>query len=736
MATKRGCRDNDAVNTANHDGAIKVALVGQPNVGKSSVLNAISGSKARVGNFPGVTVEKTVASLRRGNTIVEVTDLPGTYSLKTYSQEEKITGEFLENGDYDVILQVVESANLERNLTFTAELLRLNRPMIIALNMIDEARKDGIEIDEKQLSVILGAPCVKVSATKKEGLQTLIDAIAGGDFKTSQKLAFSDATETAIAEVANFLASCGEDERAVFSDRDLRSIALDLIFGEEKTFAAIHDKALFARLQPALNAALEPLYAKYETRDLGAILLMENRAFAKGAAQETSRQNAPKAKTSLTDKADRVLLHPILGLPIFLFLMWALFQATFTLGEPLMGVIEYGFDALSEIVNANVANEAIRGLLSDGIIGGVGSVIVFLPNIMILFLGIALLETTGYMARAAFLLDGFLHRFGLHGKSFIPLISGFGCSVPAFMATRVLKNDRDRLLTLFIINFMSCGARLPVYVLFVGAFFGAAAAGNALFGIYIGGAIVGLVMAKVLRSFFLRGPDEPFVMELPRYRAPSLLLVWQMVWGKAKMYLRKAGTFILAAALLIWFASSYSVYENQIAAETTIVGATAEIASDQRTTVEIASDQGAAEKAEKARLAQLQLENSYLGAAGKIIQPVFAPFDLDWKASVALVTGLAAKEVIVSTLGVLYSIDMDTSEESETLQQALAAAFALPSAVAFLAFIMFYNPCLAATVVFKNEAGGVKYAALLFVFTTIVAYAAALVAFGVTSLLV
>ncbi|GHS87888.1 ferrous iron transport protein B [Campylobacterota bacterium] len=732
MTAACGCGCSDAA-VKRVGGAIRVALVGQPNVGKSSVLNAISGSKVRVGNFTGVTVEKAMASLRHRGAVYEITDLPGTYSLKTYSQEEKITNEFLESDDYDLILQVVESVNLERNLAFTAELLRLNRPMVIALNMIDEARKDGVEIDEKQLSEILGVQCVKVSATTKEGLSRLIDAIADCPLAPSKKLVFSDVVETAVSEVAEFLKNCGEGDREIFGRTSLRSVALNLIFGDAATFKLIHDKPLYMRLEPALNAAIAPLFDNYQTHDMNAILMLENRSFAKGAALETMRRAAVGAKQTLTDRADRLLLHPILGLPIFLFLMWAMFQATFSLGEVPMEWIESGFGFLGALAAENIASETLRSLIADGVIGGVGSVIVFLPNIMILFLGIALLETTGYMSRAAFLMDGFLHRFGLHGKSFIPLVSGFGCSVPAFMATRTLKNDRDRLLTLFIINFMSCGARLPVLTLFVGAFFAPSVAGNALFGIYIFGAIVGIVFAKVLRTFFLRGPDEPFVMEMPRYRAPSLMLVWMMVWGKAKMYLKKAGTFILAAAVLIWFLSSFPVYEGaEVGA-----GETAAVAVEEGAAESAAEEEDAnAEDEEDVAASSLQLENSYLGSIGRTIQPFFAPFDLDWRASVALVTGLAAKEVIVSTMGVLYAIGTDVAEDDEGLQTALAANYTLPAAFAFLAFIMFYNPCLAATVVFKNEAGGWKYAAFLFAFTTIVAYGMALICYHFVNLIV
>lgn len=387
--------------------------------------------------------------------------------------------------------------------------------------------------------------------------------------------------------------------------------------------------------------------------------------------------------------------------------MWLLFQLTFTLGDIPMGYIEEFFAFIGDGIKANVSNELIASLLADGIIGGVGAVILFLPNIIILFFGIALLETTGYMSRVAFLLDGFFHKFGLHGKSFIPLVTGFGCSVPAFMATRTLRSRKDRLLTLFIINFMSCGARLPVYVLFVGAFFPAEQAGNWLFGIYILGAILGLIMAKILRISVFRGADEPFVMEMPKYRIPNWNLVWFSIYTKAKMYLKKAGTFILAATILIWFASTFPLQKD--------------LQESYAQKIESATTQEAKESLEFELQEQL-IENSYLGKTGQFIEPLFAPLGFDWKMSVALVSGLAAKEVVISTMGVLYSLGGEVDETSSALMETIKNTIPLKVAIGYILFIMIYNPCLAATVVFGKEAGGFKYIVYLFLMTTFVAY--------------
>lgn len=394
--------------------------------------------------------------------------------------------------------------------------------------------------------------------------------------------------------------------------------------------------------------------------------------------------------------------------------MWGLFQVTFEIGSIPMDIIDSFFASLIDSTKEILGDNQLSSVIADGAIAGVGAVILFVPNIVILFLGIALLETTGYMSRVAFLLDGFFHKFGLHGKSFIPLVSGFGCSVPAYMAARTLKNERDRLLTLFIIGFMSCGARLPIYVLFVGAFFSEDNAGNILFLIYISGAILGLFAAKILKVVVFKSKDEPFVMEMPKYRMPSVKLIWHTVSNKALMYMKKAGTFILAASVLIWFASNYPKhleYENSI-----------------NTKIEQANTQD--EKNELANsLVLYKLENSYLGKVGKFSEPLFAPLGFDWKMTVALETGLAAKEIVVSTLGILYGLGEEHDESSSGLIQKIKNNIPLASAMAFIVFVMIYIPCLAASMVFAKEAGGFKYLGYLFVFTTSIAWGLAFVVY-------
>ena len=401
--------------------------------------------------------------------------------------------------------------------------------------------------------------------------------------------------------------------------------------------------------------------------------------------------------------------------------MWALFQVTFEVGSIPMHLIDAVFTWLGDTVGATIANDDIRSLVVDGIIAGVGAVVLFVPNIIILFIGIALLESTGYMSRVAFLLDGFFHKFGLHGQSFIPLVTGFGCSIPAYMSARILKNDRDRLLTLFIIGFMSCGARLPVYVLFAGAFFSAEMAGNVLFIIYILGVFLGLIAAKILKITVFHGVDEPFVMEMPKYRFPSMKLIWHTVVTKTWMYLKKAGTFIAAASMLVWFLSNYP--KNIILQE------------ELNSNIQTAQSEKEISKYIN-NFAGAHLEQSYLGQIGKFIEPVFEPLGLDWKMSVALQTGLAAKEVVVSTLGVLYSLGDDVDEENSSLVDAIAKNIPFASAVSFIVIIMIYLPCLAASIVFTREAGGIKYFFYLLAFTSITAYLLAFIAFNITNALV
>jgi len=701
---------------------IVIALAGQPNVGKSSLINAISDAKLKVGNFSGVTVDKTEVEFkacdkqRCKDYEIHIIDLPGAYSLTEYTIEEKVTKSFIQSNEYDLIVNVVDATNLQRNLLFTTQILETGKKVVVALNMIDEAKKEGIEIDEKQLSKILGVPCIKTSASTGEGIEALKKAIIDTYEKkeTTAKVIYSDPIEEEIDTIVTFF-----KEKKYKSDIPYRHLAVRLLQEDPDVYKKMHDEPIWIELLPIIREALQHLYLHHGTKDLDEIFADEHFAFAKGAKMEVMAIKSMRAK-NMTQKIDKLLINKVLGIPLFLFFMWALFQLTFELGALPMDWIDAGFTWLADQTRVLLGNGELASLVADGMIGGVGAVIMFLPNIIILFIGIALLETTGYMSRVAFLLDGFFHKFGLHGKSFIPLVTGFGCSVPAYMAARTLKNEKDRLITLFIIGFMSCGARLPIYVLFAGAFFGEDQAGNILFLIYISGAMLGLVMAKALKMFVFKGEDEPFVMEMPKYRMPSFKLIWHTVYGQAKSYLSKAGTFILAAAILVWFASNYPKQPELEVQYQTKIEQTQDLKQKSRLDNEF-----------KAKL----LEESYLGKIGKATEPFFAPLGFDWRMSVALEAGLAAKEVVVSTLGVLYSLGDTVTETDNSLLAQIRAQIPLASAIAFIVFVMIYLPCFAASAVFARESGSWKYLVYLFVMTTATAWILSFVAYRVTLLI-
>ncbi|GAA9613252.1 ferrous iron transport protein B [Helicobacter pylori] len=639
---------------------IIVALVGQPNVGKSSLINALSNAHLKVGNFAGVTVDKMEVSLIHKECQITIIDLPGTYALNDFTTEEKVTKDFLEKGQYDLILNVVDSTNLERNLALSAQLLDTNKKILLALNMWDEAQKEGIKINTEKLSQELGVVCVPTSARSKEDRLN---------------------TELLLDEIVR-----------LYSQNTINNESIKV---------------------PSQSFKESLKYSQSAQR----------------IAQSVISENKQNASFEHTYKIDKILMHPRYGIFIFLGFMFIIFSLSFLIGGGVQKALEAGFKFLSDSVKENVANEDLASLVGDGIIGGVGATVSFLPLIVVLYFGISLLETTGYMSRVAFLLDGILHKFGLHGKSFIPLITGFGCSVPAYMATRTLQNYNERLITLFVIGFMSCSARLPIYVLFVGSFFPSSSAGFVLFCIYILGAVVALVMAKLLKLSVFKGQTESFIMEMPKYRLPSSRMIYFSIYTKSLSYLKKAGTYILVGAILIWFMSQYpksDVAMKTYKQESSLV--------DKNTTL---STEAKEEKLKelKAKLDQTNLKNSVVGRGGAYLEKVFSPMDFDWRLSVSLVTGFMAKEVVVSTLGVLFSLG-DQNEKSDAFREILRKEVSVPSGIAFIVFVMFYIPCFAATITFGREAGGIKFVAYLFIFTTVVAYAFSLIAFYATQILV
>ncbi len=607
---------------------IKVALVGQPNVGKSYLVNSISGADLHVGNFTGVTVDKKEVVFERGDYHFEMIDLPGLYSLAAYTPEEEVSKNYIEFEDYDVILNVIDSNQLQRGLVFTLQIADLGKKIVCAFNMYDEFSANGGEIDTDKFEKIMDIKAVNTSAKKKQGIEEL----------------FADVIET--------------------YENDIKP--------------------------------------QRQNRDHN-----ERNTIAKNLVTKISK---PARKETLTERIDKILINPILGLPIFLFFMWAIFQLTFTLGAIPMDYIDAGFGAFGDFIGDLFPQNVVTTALVDGIIPAVGAVAMFLPNILVLFFGINLLEQTGYMARAAYLLDGLLKKFGLQGRSFIPLISGFGCTVPAYMAARTLKNPKDRIITMLVLGFMSCGARLPVYTVLVGAFFAKEIQGNVMFAIYIGGAFMGLIVAKILRTTLFKGKSEPFAMEMPKYRFASLKALVLDLWIKAKMYLKKAGTFIAAAAFIIWFLSYFPANHEQLKK----MDAKIELSTgDQKATLENEKN-------------SYILENSYLAVLGKIIEPIFAPLGFGWKESVAVITGLAAKEVMVSTMAVLYHSDAQDERLTEIIKENITFA----SAVAMILLVMIYSPCLASIGTFFAEVPQWRWRIFYLIYPNVLAWIVAYVGFS------
>jgi len=674
---------------------IIVALVGQPNVGKSHLINSISGAQLHVGNFSGVTVEKKEVEFVRGDYKLKFIDLPGTYSLHTYTPEEEVTKNFLFNEKYDLILNVIDSNQLEKNLILTWQLSDFQKPMVVAFNMYDEFAKEGGEIDTDKFSKLTNIKAGNVSAKENFGLEELFEkVIKTYEEKNIPKVYYSEIIEEEIESLKRKIKSC------TFSKR---FVSVRLLEDDEEMYKFVHEKPWFVDIMNTLKNAKERLRAEFDEDDTKTVLFEERLALAKGIVTQVAKK---AKKETLTEKVDKILIHPILGLPLFLFIMWAIFQATFSLGAIPMEYIDRTFSAFG----ASLAHFLPKGVISEAIVNGVipavGAVVMFLPNILILFLGINLLEQTGYMARAAYIMDGVLKRFGLQGRAFIPLVSGFGCSVPAYMAARTLKNPKDRLITMLVIGFMSCGARLPVYVLLVSAFFRPEIQGNVLFAIYIGGAVTGLMLAKILRIVLFKGEPEPFVMELPKYRFPKLKGILFDLWIKSKLYLKKAGTFIALASLIIWVLSSFpraellKKYENL------------NFKNPQKQELLVQ------------QMNKEILQNSYLADIGKFIEPVFRPLGLTWREDVSLIAGLAAKEVVVSTLSVLYGGKSDSSKETVEI---IRENMSFTAAVAMIIIIMFYSPCLAAMGTFWAEVPQWQWRIFYTIYPNVFAYIAALI---------
>ena len=672
---------------------INVALVGNPNCGKTSIFNIAAHAHEHVGNYSGVTVDEKVGTFQYGGYTFNLTDLPGTYSLSAYSPEELYVRKHLIEKMPDIILNVVDGSNLERNLYLTTQLIDMDITIVMALNMYDELKKSGDKLDIEQLSTLLGMPIVHTTGRNGEGINKLFDTII-------------EVFEGKSTQVRHIHVNHGTElERRIDS---LRTELYNHGFSDELSTRFLSIKLLendsqleqYAKMKDddgsikKLRDELAEEYQKKNNIDIESAITDAKYGFIRGAIAEVYQKNTKSNPHSLTDKIDVLVTNKWLGYPLFLIFIFITFFFTFAIGQYPMNWIDMLFSWLGDTVSNAMPDGPLRSLIVDGIISGVGSVIVFLPNILILYLFISFMEDSGYMARAAFIMDKLMHKMGLHGKSFIPMIMGFGCNVPAIMATRTIEDRKSRLLTMLIIPMMSCSARIPTYLILVGAFFDRHAA-LILTGLYAFGMVMSIVMAKLFSKYFVKGESLPFVMELPPYRMPTSKAVLRHTWEKGKEYLKKMATIILAASIIIW---ALGYFPNHNRYDT----------------------------------AKEQMENSYLGNIGKVIEPVMKPCGFDWRQSVSLLAGTAAKEVVASTMGVLYASaeeeaiieeeGFESDEGSLRISQLVRNNMTPLSAASMLIFILLYMPCFSTIIAIKNESGKWKWALFTVCYTILLAW--------------
>lgn len=697
---------------------IRVALVGNPNAGKTSLFNIASGAHEHVGNYGGVTVDSKEGKFKHGGYTFKVVDLPGTYSLSAYTPEELFVRRHIVEDKPDVVINIVAASNLERNLYLTTELIDMEVSTVIALNMYDELLETGSEFDYQSLSQMIGIPIVPTVAKTGVGIGDLFDAVIRV-YEEKEPIVrrvhiyYGNVVENAISKL-NILLEKEKETPLIFPRRYISTKLLE------------KDKDVDAYVGSLSNAvdiyALRDSEVKYieDTlkEDTESVLTNARYGFVAGGLKQTLKEKL--FESDVTRMIDAVVTNKYIGFPVFFFFMWVMFECTFRLGGYPMEWIENGVAVLGNFIRGNMVDGMLKDLIVDGIIGGVGGVIVFLPNILILYAFISFMEDSGYMARAAFIMDKVMHKMGLHGKSFIPLVMGFGCNVPAILATRTIESRNSRMITMLVNPFMSCSARLPVYLLFVGVFFKSYAS-FALFGLYFTGILLAVISARLFKRFLFPKEDTPFVMELPPYRMPTIKSVTIHMWDKSQQYLRKMGGVILVASIIIWFLGYFPrdkerelKYDNMITQVEQQEGL-----GDEEKSAQI-------EEIEEGRNTEHQ-EESYIGRVGKAIEPVMRPLGFDWKISVSLLSGMAAKEVVVSTLGVLYT---GSSEDQESLEVRLLAdrqvdgstTFTPLVVVSLLLFVLIYFPCVATIAAIKEESGSWKWGVFSIVYTTLLAW--------------
>ncbi|MBN2019492.1 MAG: ferrous iron transport protein B [Sedimentisphaerales bacterium] len=678
---------------------ITVALAGNPNSGKTSIFNMLTGASQQVANYPGTTVETKQAHCTYKDFRITFVDLPGAYGLTAFSEEELVARNYIINEKPDVVVDVIDCSNVERNLYLTTQLIEIDVPFVLAFNMSDIARRRGVVFDNGRLSTLLEAPVVSTVGNKAEGRLALLDAIiavAGADRKPrTHRIIYGDEIEKSLKRIESAIRS-GHPEIA--SRYGSRWAAIKLLEQDNEMLTKISDSPLRGVLDG------EVVRLKRIFRDDPETVIADKRyGFISGACQEAVKATVELRHTT-SDLADVVLTHRVLGLPIFLLLMYLVFYLTFTVAAFPMAWLEQFFGWLAGFIAAlwpaDVVNW-LRSLLIDGVIPGVGGILVFVPNILILFLAIAVLEDSGYMARAAFVMDRLMHKIGLHGKSFIPMLIGFGCSVPAIMATRILEDKRNRFTTIMVLPLMSCGARLTIYGLLIPAFFRQNWRGPVLWLIYLIGIILAVVAAKVLRFTVFRGETTPFVMELPPYRVPTLKSILNHTWIRGWLYLKKAGTVILVFSIVLWAAMNYPRVEDE-----SLTGKSVE------------------------QVQQAQLANSIIGRLGRAIEPAIRPLGFDWKIGSALIGATAAKELFVSQLSIIYAVSSrDESSTAPTLRSHLQADYTPLAGFCIMLFCLISSPCFATVAVTRSETGSWRWAAFQFISLTALAYAVTLVVY-------
>lgn len=733
---------------------IHVALVGNPNSGKTTLYNSASGANDKVGNYSGVTVDARESRFRFGDYEFIVTDLPGTYSITAYSPEELFVRDFIYEKMPDVVVNVIDASNLERNLYLTTQLIDMDISLVVALNMFDELKQSGKQLDYLHLGSMLGIPFIPTVASRGKGVEELfrkiIEVYEGRDqFSRHIHINYGVAIERAISAIQEKIRIPANREH--LDKVSSRFMSIKLLEKDSSVRQLASAFANNADISKTSNDEILKLEKDF-SEDTETLITDAKYGFIAGALAETLKESAQTHRRK-SEVIDTLITHKFWGIPIFIFFMWATFYGTFKIGQYPMNWIETGVEWISSVLQATMAEGMFKDLLIQGIIGGVGGVLIFLPNIVLLYLFISLMEDTGYMARAVFIMDKAMHQIGLHGKSFIPLLMGFGCNVPAILSTRIIESRRDRLLTMLINPFMSCSARLPVYILFISAFF-TNYQGTILFAIYATGILIAILSALLFRKTIIRQKDVPFVMELPPYRMPTLRSIVKHMWNRAGQYLRKIGGVILIASIIIWAlgyfpqrTKKHDSYMNQIALiSAKYQGLRESFAGNKQSVRQFDKDEYAEKEQVMAIMKADQQQNSYIGRLGRLIEPVMRPLGFDWKMSVAVLTGISAKEVVVGTLGVLYQAgDEDSGNQSliNKLQgqvhtygpKAGKPVFTPLVAMSFMIFILIYFPCIGVVTAISRESGSWKWAAFVIFYTTGLAYLASLAVYQIGSII-